>query len=147
MIPVLRAAAIYLFLLAVVRMSGKRTLAQVTVFDLVLLLIITEATQQAMTGDEFSMTDAALLVATLVAINRISDVLSLRYKRADLVLNDAPLVLIDNGEILDDRLRHAHVTRELILEEARKTQGVGRLEEIQYAVLERSGAISVIAGR
>ena len=147
MIPVLRAAAIYLFLLAVVRMSGKRTLAQVTVFDLVLLLIITEATQQAMTGDEFSMTDAALLVATLVGINRISDVLSLRYKRADLVLNDAPLVLIDNGEILDDRLRHAHVTRELILEEARKTQGVGRLEEIQYAVLERSGAISVIAGR
>jgi uncharacterized membrane protein YcaP (DUF421 family) len=144
MIPVLRAAAVYLFLLAVVRLSGKRTLGQVTVFDLVLLLIITEATQQAMTGDEFSVTDAVLLVATLVGINRISDLLSVRSKRADLVLNDAPLVLIAGGELLEDRLRRSHVTREHILEEGRKTQGIRRLADIEYAVLERSGAIAVI---
>jgi uncharacterized membrane protein YcaP (DUF421 family) len=144
MMPVLRAAAVYVFLLAVVRLSGKRTLGQVTVFDLVLLLIITEATQQAMTGDEFSVTDAVLLVATLVGINRISDLVSLRSKRADLILNDAPLVLVAGGELLEDRLRRSHVTPEHILEEGRKTQGIRRLADIEYAVLERSGAISVI---
>jgi uncharacterized membrane protein YcaP (DUF421 family) len=147
MIPVARAAAIYIFLLAAVRLSGKRTLGQVTLFDFVLLLIITEATQQAMTGADYSVTDAILIVATLVGLNRLSDLLSLRYSRIDRLLNDAPLVLIDRGEVLDDRLRFGHVKRDDILEEARKTQGLARLDQIEYAVLERSGTISIIPRR
>src|SRR3954449_8143988 len=144
MVPVLRAVAMYSFLLVVVRLSGKRTLAEVTVFDFILLLIISEATQQAMTGNDFSVTNGVILVTTLVTIDRVSDWISSRSDRADRVLNDLPLVLIDDGKILEDRLHWSQVQENDIMEQARKDHGLERFDEIRYAVLERSGAISVI---
>ena len=144
MIPVARALAMYLFLLVLVRVSGKRTLAEVTVFDFILLLIISECTQQAMTGNDFSVTDGFLLVLTLVTVDRLSDWVTSRSERIDQVVSDAPLVLVDEGRVLHDRLKASHMRVEEVLEAARKDQGIERLEQIKYAVLERSGGISVI---
>ena len=144
MVPVARALAMYLFLLVVVRVSGKRTLAEVTVFDFILLLIISECTQQAMTGNDFSVTNGFLLVLTLVTVDRVSDWVTSRSERLDHMVNDAPLVLVDQGRVLHDRLRASHMRVDEVLEAARKDQGLERLEQIKYAVLERSGGISII---
>jgi uncharacterized membrane protein YcaP (DUF421 family) len=143
-IPVLRAVAVYAFLLVVLRVMGKRSLAQVTIFDFVVLLIISEATQQGMTGNDFSVTNAGLLVLTLVMLQRGADWIADRSHRADKVLNDVPTLIVHEGEPLEEWLRRNHLTEDEILEEARKNQGIERLDQIRYAVLERDGAISVI---
>src|SRR3954469_20572838 len=144
MVPVLRAVAMYSFLLVLVRLSGKRALAEVTVFDFILLLVISEATQQAMTGNDFSVTNGVILVTTLVMLDRISDWVSSRSDRADRVLNDLPLLLVDDGQVLQDRLKWSQVQEHDIMESARKDHGLERFDQIRYAVLERSGGISVI---
>ncbi len=143
----LRAAAIYLFLLVVFRVSGKRTLAQVTTFDFVLLLIIAEATQQGLIGDDFSVTKALLLVVTLLAIDVALSLLKGRVPRLDRLIESTPLVIVEDGKPLHDRMRKARVDESDVLAAARELQGLERIEQIKYAVLERSGGISVVPYR
>ena len=142
--PVLRALGCYLLLLVVVRLSGKRGLAQVTIFDLVLLLLISQAVGQALIGNDSSLTTAAVITVTLVVINRANDAAAHRWADISHVLEDAPLVLIENGHVHDDRLAHMKIRLDDVLETARLEEGVERLEQIKHAVLERSGAISII---
>jgi uncharacterized membrane protein YcaP (DUF421 family) len=141
---VLRAAAIYFFLLLILRLSGKRTLAQVTTFDFVLLLIIGEATQQGLIGDDFSVTKALLLILTLVALDVGLSLLQERIPGLGLLLEGAPLVILKDGAPLEHRMRAARVDVQDILGTARILHGIERLEQIKYAVLERDGGISVI---
>lgn len=141
---VLRATAIYAFLLVLIRISGRRTLAQMTPFDLVLLLIVAEATQQGLLGNDFSVTNAILVITTLIGLDILMTALTHRSRWLDRWVNVLPLVLIQDGEVLDDRLERARVDREDILEQARATQGIERMEQIKYAVLERGGGISII---
>jgi uncharacterized membrane protein YcaP (DUF421 family) len=143
-IPVVRAVVMYLFLLVLLRVTGKRTLSEVTAFDFIVLLIISETTQQAMTGNDFSVTNAAILVLTLIILQRAADWLSDRSSRADRVLNDRPVVIVEDGKPLDEWMRWNSLTVEEVLEEARQSQGIGSMDEIKYAVLERNGGISVI---
>lgn len=141
---VLRAAAIYFALLIIFRLSGKRTLVQVTTFDFVLLLIVSEATQQALLGENFSITMAVLVVVTLVVLDRFADFLGWRFPRVGSVLDGAPVVLVERGRLLEDRMSEHHINLGELLQEARATQGIGSLDEVDYAILERSGEISVI---
>lgn len=141
---VLRAASIYLILLVVMRIAGKRTLAQVTTFDFILLLIIGEATQQALLADDFSVTNAAIVIATLVLLDIGLSVLKQRYERLDTIIDDSPVVIVDNGKLLWDRLRRARIDEQEILVAARELHGLERLDQIKYAVLERSGGISIV---
>jgi uncharacterized membrane protein YcaP (DUF421 family) len=142
--PVLRALGCYLLLLVVVRLSGKRGLAQVTIFDLILLLLISQTVGQALIGDDSSLTTAAVITVTLVVINRVSDSAAHRWADMSHVLEDAPLVLIENGHVHDDRLTHMKIRIDDVLERARLDEGLERLEQIKHATLERSGAISII---
>lgn len=142
--PVLRATAIYLGVLVILRLSGKRTMAQITVFDFVLLLIVGEATQQGLLGDDFSITNALLVILTLIGIERVADLLSLKSDRVDRLLEGGSVVVLENGRPLDERLRQLRIGLDDILEQARSSQGIERLDQIKYAVLERSGQISVI---
>ncbi len=141
---VLRAAAIYAFLLILMRISGRRTLSQMTPFDLVLLLIIAEATQQGLLGNDFSITNTFLVITTLVGLDVLMTDLTHRSKRLDRWVNALPVVLVEDGEVIDDRLEKARVEKDDILEQARAAQGIERMEQIKYAVLERSGGISII---
>lgn len=144
MIPVLRAVAVYGFVLLLLRLMGKRSLAQVTVFDFVVLLIVSEATQQAMSGNDFSITNSAILVCTLVLLQRAADRFTDRWPRADRLFNDVPTVIVQDGRPLRDRMTHHELTVEEIVEAARKAQGLERLDEIKYAIIERNGTISFI---
>lgn len=141
---VLRALAIYGFLLVIFRVAGRRTLSQMTSFDLILLLIVSEATQQALLGDDFSLTNAFLVIATLVGVDIALSILKRRSPHLDRWIDDVPLVIVEHGRPLEDRMRRARVDDADVLEAARASQGLERMEQIKYAVLERSGGISII---
>jgi uncharacterized membrane protein YcaP (DUF421 family) len=141
---VLRAAAIYLVLLLVFRVSGRRTLAELTTFDFVLLLIIGEATQQALLGEDFSLTKAVLVIVTLLTIELVLSILKERVPFLDKLLDGVPMVVVDHGRLLRDRMRKARIDEGDILEAARRLQGIERLDQIKYAVLEVSGGITVV---
>ena len=141
---VLRAAAIYLFLMIVFRISGKRALAEMNAFDLVLLLIIGESVSQGMMGDDFSITTALVLVTTLVVMEIVFAFIKQKSKVAEIWLDDAPLVVVEDGKPLRERMDRARVDEEDVLEAARSTHGLESMQQIKYAVLERGGSISVI---
>jgi uncharacterized membrane protein YcaP (DUF421 family) len=141
---VLRVVVMYAFLLLVFRLTGNRTLGQATTFDFLMLLILSETTQQALVKDDHSMTHAFLLILTFITIDLLLSFLKLRCKAADKVLDGAPVVLAAHGTPLLDRMRRARVDDEDILEAAREKQGVSRLDQIAYAVLERNGQISIL---
>jgi uncharacterized membrane protein YcaP (DUF421 family) len=141
---VIRGAVVYLFLLIVFRIAGKRTLSEATPFDLVLLLIISETTQQAMVDGDHSMTNGALLVFTLLGLDIGLSLIKQHVKWLDPVLDGTPVVLVENGQLLKDRMDRERVDEDDILEAARLTQGINAIEEIRLAVLERGGKISVV---
>ena len=141
---VFRAALVYLFLTLLFRLAGKRTLSQVTPFDLVLLLIISETVQQAMIAEDNSMTNAALLVLTLIAIDIVLSWLKQRWMWLDRVMDDRPLIIVQDGKPIEDRMKRERVSEGEVMASARHTQGVRRMEDIAYAVLETDGKISII---
>jgi uncharacterized membrane protein YcaP (DUF421 family) len=141
---VLRAVVVYLFLLIVIRIAGKRSVSQLTTFDLVVILILSEATQQALLGDDFSVLNAFLVIMTLVGLQILFDSVGQRWKRFGRVIDGSPVVVLEDGRPLSDRLKRARVDEADILEQARRSQGIESLDQIKYAVLERGGGISVI---
>lgn len=142
--PVLRAATVYAVLMLLFRIAGRRTLAEVSTFDLVLVLIISEATQNALIGQDFSLTAAFLVIGTLILLDVFFTYLFNRFRGLDNAVNGLPLVVVADGEPLWDRIRTARIDTADILEAARLLRGLERMEQIQYAVLERSGGISII---
>ena len=141
---VMRAAAIYLFLLVVFRLAGKRSLAQITTFDFVLLLIIGESASQALMGDDFSLTTAMLLIASLLGIDFVLALLKQRSPRVEEMMDGAPLIVVQDGQCLYERLKRAGLDEADVLLAARRSHGLERLDQIKFAVHERGGDISII---
>jgi uncharacterized membrane protein YcaP (DUF421 family) len=144
---VLRATATYLFVWLVFRIAGKRSLAQITTFDAVLLLIVSEATQVALIDDDNSMTNSFLLILTLVGIDILLSVLKQRFPRLDHIMEGTATLLVDRGQLRQEWMDRERVDPSDILTAAREQQGIGSMNEIEYAVLEKNGAISVIPKR
>ena len=141
---VIRAAVIYGLLLVLFRITGKRALGQITTFDFVLLLIISEAIQNGMVGTGYSLTHAFVLVVTLVLIDVALSLVKTRIPGLEKWLEGTPLVIVEHGRPLHDRMAKSRVDVSDVLTAARKLQGLERLEDVKYAVLERSGDISII---
>jgi uncharacterized membrane protein YcaP (DUF421 family) len=144
---VLRAAAIYGFLLIILRIAGERTLSSMTTFDFVLLLVIAEATQQGLLGEDFSITKALLSITTLVGLDVGFSFLKERSQALHKIVEGVPLVLVEDGRLLVDRMKKARIDESDVLQAARENQGLERLDEIRFAVLERTGQISIIPKR
>ncbi len=144
---VLRGLAVYIFLLIVFRIAGKRSVAEVTTFDFILILIIAEATQQALLGQDYSITNAFLLIITLLGADILMSLIKQRSPQAEKWLDGVPLVIVENGHPLHDRMDKARVDESDILTAARERLGLERMDQIKYAVLERSGGISIIPKR
>lgn len=141
---VVRGVAVYFMVWALFRVAGKRTLSEATPFDFVLLLIIAETTQQAMLGEDFSVTNAFLLVTTLVGVDIVLSFLKQRFPRLERVVDGQPVILVQDGRPIDEQMRKARLDRADVLEAARRLQGLERMEQIKYAVLESSGGISIV---
>jgi uncharacterized membrane protein YcaP (DUF421 family) len=144
---VVRGIAVYLFLLLIFRISGKRSLRNVTTFDFVLLLIIAETTQQALVGDDASITGAFILIVLLVGADILLSLVKRWFPRLDRLLEGQPLVVLRHGVSMPSRMNMERIDDEDILSAARETRGIDRLEDIERAVLERNGAISIMPRR
>jgi uncharacterized membrane protein YcaP (DUF421 family) len=141
---VLRAGAIYFVLLVLFRVSGRRSLGEMTSFDFVLMLIIGEATQQALLGDDFSVTNAVLVIVTLLCIDIGFSLLKRRSKRIGKLIDGGPTIVVENGTYLRQRMHEARVQEDDIMQAARLGQGVESVEQIKFAIIERNGKISII---
>lgn len=134
----------YIFLLIIFRINGKRALTEATVFDFVLLLIIAETTEQAFMGEDISMTGSLLLIMTLIMLDVIMSLLKQKFSIFEKVVDGGPLILLDNGRLLYDRMKKERIDEADILESAREMQGLQRLDQIRYAILEKDGKITII---
>jgi uncharacterized membrane protein YcaP (DUF421 family) len=144
MYSILRGVTVYVFLLILFRISGKRSLSQITTFDFILLLIISEVVQQAMIGNDNSMINAFLLVITLVGLDILISVLKQKSQTLSKLVDSVPVVLVENGKMLKDRMEKERVDEGDILSRARELQGLERMDQIKYAILERSGGITIV---
>ncbi|MBF7144011.1 MULTISPECIES: DUF421 domain-containing protein [Pseudomonas] len=140
----LRAGAMYIALIILFKIAGRRSLMELTTFDFVLLLIIGEATQQALLGDDFSFTNAVLIISTLIAMDVGFSLAKQRFNGLARFMDDSAMILVENGKPLKKRLAKARLTEDDIMENARANEGVERMEDIRYAILERNGSISII---
>ena len=141
---VARAAIIYLSLLILFRVAGKRTLSDVTTFDFVLLLIISESIQNGLTDPAPALVTSLLLVITLISLNILFSVIKQRWPRVERIAEGLPILIFSRGKPHLDIMKKERVGEEDIMHAARTTHGLKSLKEIEYAILETSGGISVI---
>ena len=113
-------------------------------FDFVLLLIIAETTQQALLGDDYSLTNAFILITALIGIDIGLSLLKRRFKRLDRIIDGQPTLVVENGKPLHDRMQIVRVDEADVLEAARRLRGLERMDQIKYAILEQSGGITIV---
>lgn len=141
---VIRGAAVYLVLLVIIRLSGRRTMAQVTPFDFVLLLIVAETTQQALLGDDFSITNAVILIMTLFLMDIGLSYLSQWFPRLAKVVDGRPTFVMADGVVDERAMQKARMNVSEILVAARAQHGLERLDQIKHAVLESDAGVTII---
>ncbi|HWE77463.1 MAG TPA: YetF domain-containing protein [Pseudolabrys sp.] len=141
---VIKAAVVFFALWAIIRVSGRRTLGEMTAFDFILFMIIGGSTQRAITGQDYSLTNALLLVATFVVLDIALSVVELRWPPMRRVLNGMPMILVENGFLMTERMKRARITQDNILESARRLHGLERIDQIKFAILEATGEITIV---
>ncbi|MFZ4822436.1 hypothetical protein CQW32_07745 [Pseudomonas putida] len=142
---ILRAAGMYVTLMLLFRVAGRRSLADLTTFDFVLLLIIGEATQQALLGEDFSFTNAMLVIATLIVLDVGLSLAKLNSKPLARLLDGRATLVVENEQFLHHRMSRARLTEDDILESARNSQGIENIQQVKFAIVERNGKISIIS--
>lgn len=143
---VLRSAVVYVFLLALLRLTGKRQIGQLAPFDLVLLLVLSNAVQNSMNGGDNSLVGGLISAVTLVGLNAAIGYATYRSKRLEAVIEGRPQVLIHNGKLYEDVMARAKLTHHEV-ESALRQSGCGCVEEVHMAVLENNGLINVVPRR
>jgi uncharacterized membrane protein YcaP (DUF421 family) len=140
---VLRSVVVYLFILVAFRLTGKRQVGQLTPFDLVLLLLISNVVQNAIIGNDNSLGGGLIGAVTILVVNWLVNEITYRSKRVRRLLEAQPTILVHNGRILHDNLAHERVTMDDLLAALRRN-GVADVSHVRVAMLEENGGISVI---
>lgn len=140
---VLRAALVYGFLVGLLRLTGKRQVGQLAPFDLVLLLVLSNAVQNSMNAGDNSLVGGLLSAASLVGVNLLVGYATFRSKRLEAFVEGRPQILIHNGKLFEDTMTKALLTHHDLHAHLRRA-GVLRIEQVHLAVLENDGAISVV---
>jgi len=140
---IVRAVIVYLFLLILLRFTGKRQVGQLAPFDLVLLLVLSNAVQNAMNGGDNSITGGMLLATSLVAINWSVGFLTFRNKKIERLVEGRPEILVHGGHVDHAAMRRCQMTMHE-LDAALRAEGCCGPEEVRYAVLENNGHVTVI---
>jgi uncharacterized membrane protein YcaP (DUF421 family) len=139
----LRTSVVYFFVLVGLRLSGTRTLGQMTVFDFVLLLIISNAVQNAMVGADTSLAGGLVAAGVLLTWHRVFDWWRLRSRSFAKLLAGEGIMLIHHGQILEAHRQRAGITRDELVQALRE-HGVPSVHDVMLAVLEPDGTISVV---
>lgn len=141
---IVRAAAIYLALLIIFRIAGRRALSDITTLDFLLLLVIGQATGQALLGDDYSVTNAVVVIISLITFDLLLSQLKGRSPWIARHLEGEPMIVVEHGKVLPGRMAKSRISESDILEAARISQGLERLDQIKFAILEKNGQISII---
>lgn len=141
---VVRALVVYVALWALVRISGRRTMGELSAFDFILFLVIGGATQRALVGQDYSLTTALIIIGTLIVIDVLVSLAKRDSKLIARVADGVPMIVVQNGRPLLARLKWARISVEDVLKAARHVHGLERLDQVKYAILEASGEISII---
>lgn len=141
---VVRSVVVYAFLLALLRITGKRQVGQLSPFDLVLLLVLSNAVQNSMNAGDNSLIGGLISAATLVGLNFLVGTATYRSKKLESIIEGRPQVLIHNGKLFDDVMARAQLTHHE-LNAALRQAGCNCIEEVRSAILENNGSISVVA--
>jgi uncharacterized membrane protein YcaP (DUF421 family) len=140
---VIRAAVAFTFIYLITRVVGRRELSSLEPFDLILLIVLGDLIQQGVTQSDYSVTGLILAGATIAFLQMGVSYLSFRFARLRLVLDGEPLVLVEDGRVLERNLKRERLTPEEVAEQARLQQ-IASLEDVRWAVLETNGQISFI---
>jgi uncharacterized membrane protein YcaP (DUF421 family) len=140
---VIRAAVMFVFVWFVTRAVGRRELSTLEPFDLVLLVVLGDLIQQGVTQNDFSVTGAILAGGTMALMTVLFSWLAFRFHRLQPILEGDPVILVERGKAIDRNLRRNRITLEELAAQARMQQ-VAHIEDIEWAVLETSGTISII---
>lgn len=141
---VLRSVIVYAFLLVLLRMTGKRQVGQLAPFDLVLLLVLSNAVQNSMNAGDNSLAGGLISALTLVGLNYFVGLATFSSKKVELIVEGRPEVLIHDGAIDAGVMRRAQITHHELEAALRQAGCIGQ-HEVKLAILENNGAISVIA--
>jgi uncharacterized membrane protein YcaP (DUF421 family) len=141
---ILRCVVVYVVLLVALRLTGKRQLGQFTPFDFAVLLIVSNAVQNAMIGPDTSLVGGIVGAATLFGLNYLLSELSARYNFLGQEVLGTPTVLIDDGHLITENLRRERVNADDVLM-AMREHGVDDISKVKHAVLETDGSISIVS--
>jgi uncharacterized membrane protein YcaP (DUF421 family) len=141
---IVRGIIVYLFLLALLRITGKRQVGQLAPFDLVLLLVLANAVQNSMNAGDNSLIGGLITATTLIGLNFLVSMVTHRNKTLEAIIEGRPQILIHNGKLFEDVMVKAQLTHHE-LNAALRRSGCSTVAEVHTAVLENNGAISVVA--
>ena len=140
---VLRAAVVYVVILVMVRISGKRSVGQYTPFDLILVVLLGTAVQNSLIGEDVSLLGGLLLAATLIALNWLVGLATSRSRRMDRLVDGVPVVLARNGRVYQEALRRENIATS-DFDEAMRQADCAKHEDVRLALLETDGKISIM---
>ena len=140
---VLRAAFMFAFLWVLTRVIGKKELAELSAFELVLVVTIGDLVQQGVTQEDMSVTGAVLAVGTIALLVVATSYVGFRWRRTERVIEGTPVIVVDHGRILDEVIAIERLTPEAVLSSARE-QGIDDIARIRFGVLESDGAFSFV---
>jgi uncharacterized membrane protein YcaP (DUF421 family) len=138
----IRVSIIYFLLIILLRLSGKRQIGQLAPFDLVLLLVLANTVQNAMNAGDNSVSAGLISATTLIVLNYLVGLATYKSKKLELFVEGRPEILIHNGKLFEDVMKHAQLTHHE-LTSAMRQAGCEAVDEVHVAVLENNGSITV----
>jgi uncharacterized membrane protein YcaP (DUF421 family) len=142
---IISSASVYIFIIAAIRLFGKKEFAQLSVVDLVFVLLISNAVQNAMVGSDTSLAGGLIAATTLFAINALLKYLTYRFPGLRLAISGEPRMLIYQGKVNEENLRREHISINELLETIHE-HGSHSIQDVDLAILESDGNISVLSG-
>ena len=139
---VIRGAVVYVFLIALLRITGKRQIGQLSPLDLVLLLILSNAVQNSMNAGDNSLIGGLISAATLVALNYLIEYAAVKSKKLEGIIEGRPQVIIHEGKLFEDVIRNAKITQ-MEVESTLRESGFFDMKDVKLAILENNGKVSV----
>jgi uncharacterized membrane protein YcaP (DUF421 family) len=140
---IIRSMVVYVFLLGLLRITGKRQVGQLAPFDLVLLLVLSNAVQNSMNAGDNSLVGGLISASTLVLLNFAVSLATYRSKKLESLIEGRPQILVHNGKLFEDVVAKNHLTHHE-LNAALRQAGCSSIEDVHAAILENSGTISVV---
>ena len=139
----IRSVVVFFFVFLLMRIVGRRELSTLEPFDLILLVVLGDSVQQALTQDDYSVTGAFIVVSTIALLQVFMSYLNFRVPVLRPLINGEPLVIVQDGRVLEANARRERLTLDDVAEAARLQQ-IASLEDVQWAVLEASGELTFI---